>query len=119
MKMNKINMQYAINNWQRAISKGQLAKEKRKFAYCLLLIAYCFSTNAQTLTLDSVLNRIERNHLSERPFMLIGPNTLANKNVLIVDDVITTGATMEAAASYLWSASNPKSISIVAAAYTI
>lgn len=64
-------------------------------------------------------NRIERNHLSERPFMLIGPNTLANKNVLIVDDVITTGATMEAAASYLWSAAQPKSISIVAAAYTI
>ena len=64
-------------------------------------------------------NRIERNHLSEQPFMLVGPNTLANKNVLIVDDVITTGATMEAAAIYLWSAAQPKSISIVAAAYTI
>ncbi len=62
MKKNKINKQLSISNWQRAIGKGQLAKEKRKFAYCLLLIAYCFSTTAQTLTLDSVLNRIENNH---------------------------------------------------------
>ena len=64
-------------------------------------------------------NRIERNHLSERPFMLVNPNALTHKNILIVDDVITTGATMEAAAIYLWSEAQPKSISIVAAAYTI
>ena len=64
-------------------------------------------------------NRIERNHLSEQPFHLLNPETLAQKNILIVDDVITTGATMEAAATYLWNGARPKSISIVAAAYTI
>ena len=64
-------------------------------------------------------NRIERNHLGEQPFKLIDPSLLLDKNILIVDDVITTGATMEAAAIYLWSAAQPKSISIVAAAYTI
>jgi len=38
---------------------------KWEIAYYLLSIIYClstFSSNAQTLTLDSVLNRIERNH---------------------------------------------------------
>ena len=64
-------------------------------------------------------NRIERNHLGEQPFNLIDPSLLLDKNILIVDDVITTGATMEAAAIYLWSEAKPKSISIVAAAYTI
>jgi len=64
-------------------------------------------------------NRIERNHASEQPFALLNPATLAQKNILIVDDVITTGATMEAAAIYLWKEAQPKSISLVAAAYTI
>jgi ComF family protein len=64
-------------------------------------------------------NRIERNHASEQPFALLNPATLAQKNILIVDDVITTGATMEAAAIYLWKEAQPQSISLVAAAYTI
>ena len=72
------------------------------------------SSKSQTLQ-----NRIERNNLSEQPFKLIAPSLLKNKNVLIVDDVITTGATMEAAAIYLWKGAQPQSISIVAAAYTI
>ena len=72
------------------------------------------SSKSQTLQ-----NRIERNNLSEQPFKLIAPSLLKNKNVLIVDDVITTGATMEAAAIYLWKEAQPQSISIVAAAYTI
>lgn len=46
---------------------GKLKMENGKWeiAYYLLSIIYClstFSSNAQTLTLDSVLNRIERNH---------------------------------------------------------
>ncbi len=64
-------------------------------------------------------NRIERNHLRAQPFRLVDPTALANKNILIVDDVITTGATMEAAASYLGKEAQPRSISLVAAAYTI
>ena len=64
-------------------------------------------------------NRIERNNLYEQPFTLLKPETLAQKNILIVDDVITTGATMELAARYLWKEAKPQSISLVASAYTI
>ena len=68
MKTNKINMQLAIDKRQRAISHKQLAKgnwQFKKVVNFILLIAFCIlqiSTTAQTLTLDSVLNRIERNH---------------------------------------------------------
>ena len=54
MKMNKINKQLAIDNWQ-----------LKKVATFILLIAFCIlliDSHAQTLTLDSVLNRIEKNH---------------------------------------------------------
>ena len=89
-------------------------QEKLPHIPILTVLAKQKSSKSQTSQ-----NRIQRNHLSEQPFMLVGPNALINKNILIVDDVITTGATMEAAAIYLWKEAQPQSISLVAAAYTI
>ena len=64
-------------------------------------------------------NRIERNDLKEA-FLNIADNVdLVQKNILLVDDVITTGATLEAASLYLWKVAQPRSISLLAAAYTI
>jgi ComF family protein len=40
--------------------------------------------------------RIERWQNMEGKFLLVLPDTIANKHVLLVDDVITTGATLEA-----------------------
>lgn len=64
-------------------------------------------------------NRIERNDLKEAFFSIADKVDLVQKNILLVDDVITTGATLEAASLYLWKEAQPRSISLLAAAYTI
>lgn len=64
-------------------------------------------------------NRIERNDLKEAFFSIADNVDLVQKNILLVDDVITTGATLEAASLFLWKVARPRSISLLAAAYTI
>jgi predicted amidophosphoribosyltransferase len=51
-------------------------------------------------------------------FILNQPNSIEGKNILMVDDVLTTGATLEAAIETLMTGS-PASISIAVAAYTL
>ena len=51
-------------------------------------------------------------------FFLNHPNRIEGKNILLVDDVLTTGATLEAAIATLM-AGSPASVSIAVAAYTL
>jgi ComF family protein len=51
-------------------------------------------------------------------FILNHPKSIEGKNILLVDDVLTTGATLEAAIASLMTGS-PASISIAVAAYTL
>ncbi len=64
-------------------------------------------------------DRIQRTQLSPQSYSIIDPVQIAEKNVLVVDDVITTGATIESVCNYLLSEARPHSLSVVAAAYTI
>ncbi len=64
-------------------------------------------------------DRIERTQLSAQSYSIIDPIQIAEKNVLVVDDVITTGATIESICKYILSEARPHSLSVVAAAYTI
>lgn len=51
-------------------------------------------------------------------FFLQKPTSIEGKHILLVDDVLTTGATLEAAVAYLMTGS-PASVSIAVAAYTL
>jgi ComF family protein len=51
-------------------------------------------------------------------FVLNHPNSIKGKHILLVDDVLTTGATLEAAVASLL-AGSPASVSIAVAAYTL
>lgn len=63
-------------------------------------------------------NRIERWANMEGKFELIKPAALAGKHILLVDDVITTGATLEACGQEILKAAGTK-ISIATLAYTV
>jgi predicted amidophosphoribosyltransferase len=51
-------------------------------------------------------------------FFLQKPTSIEGKHILLIDDVLTTGATLEAAVASLM-AGSPASVSIAVAAYTL
>jgi predicted amidophosphoribosyltransferase len=52
--------------------------------------------------------RIERWQNMEGKFILLKPNAISDKYVMLVDDVVTTGATLEACGAELLKAGNIK-----------
>ena len=72
-----------------------------------------FESNSQTHK-----DRVNRMEAIGQSFILEDPNQLIDKHVLIVDDVLTTGATIEAAAQLLQTVAFKK-LSVFTAAYTI
>jgi ComF family protein len=70
-------------------------------------------TNTQTRK-----DRIERGQNTDHLFGLKNPDQIREKRLLLVDDIITTGATAESAGRCLLQA-NPASIQFAAAAYTL
>ena len=63
-------------------------------------------------------DRLQRGDSSSIEFILTRPESLFDMNLLVVDDVVTTGATMEALGNCLLMA-QPASIGFAAAAYTL
>lgn len=63
-------------------------------------------------------DRVQRGIHLDNVFKLTHFDVLHNKDIIIIDDVLTTGATIEAAYHCLLKA-NPKSINMVTAAYTL
>lgn len=63
-------------------------------------------------------NRIQRWQNMEGRFELQDSNIIENKHILLVDDVITTGATLEACGHALLKAENTR-VSILTLAYTV
>lgn len=73
-------------------------------------IAWDVIVRTQYTETQTKKGRIERWQNMEGKFELIKPGKIRNKNVLLVDDVITTGATLEACANELLQAGPKLSI---------
>lgn len=65
-------------------------------------------TRPQHTETQTKKGRIERWRNIEGKFQLINPSAIQNKHVLLIDDVVTTGATLEACADELLKADNVK-----------
>jgi ComF family protein len=85
------------------------------FPLPILLTVLCKNKKTNTQTHK---DRIERGHIGNQVFRLKNSFQIRDKNLLLVDDIITTGATAEAAGRCLLMA-NPASVCFAAAAYTL
>ena len=72
-----------------------------------------YGEHTQTQTKKTRLERIQN---VKNAFKVSNPEKIENKHILLVDDVITTGATLEVCASTLLSVKNVR-VSLVSLAY--
>ena len=105
------------------------AKEKRRGYNQATILCQGISEVMKIPVLDKVITRsqftetqtkkgrIERWKNMEGKFVLMEPNAIANKHLLLVDDVVTTGATLEACGLELLKIENV-SLSIATLCYT-
>jgi ComF family protein len=104
------------------------AKEKRRGYNQATILCEGMAESLQAPVLNEVVirsqhtdtqtkkGRIERWQNMEGKFILAKPEAIGNKNVLLVDDVVTTGATLEACGAALLKAENVR-LSIAALCY--
>lgn len=98
-------------NQSTCIAKG-IAEVLQKPVYTNVIVRNKF-TETQTQK-----NRVQRWENMNDAFSIVEPAILKQRNILLVDDVITTGATLEACANALLSVP-VASVQIATAAYTI
>jgi ComF family protein len=96
------------------------AKEKRRGYNQATILCNGISEGMKIPVLDKVIirphhtetqtkkGRVERWKNMEGKFVLINPGIIKNKHVLLVDDVVTTGATLEACGNELLKAENTR-----------
>lgn len=101
-------------NWRGFNQSEELAKIlSRKFF--IPLNQDCLIRQKNTANQAEIKNPEERKNNLENAFALKNQKTIENKNIVILDDVFTSGATMEAAAAALKSGGAKKIIGLVIA----
>lgn len=101
-----------IRGYNQVTTFGESLAKKLAVPYCENILIRVSSTKTQTKKL-----RLERWKNVEELFHVQNNFTLENKHILLIDDVITTGATLEACYDALKKTKNLK-ISIACMAYT-
>ncbi len=94
------------------------AKEKRRGYNQATILCKGMAENIQAPVLEDVIirpqhtetqtkkGRVERWKNMEGKFVLVKPDAICNKHLLLIDDVVTTGATLEACGNELLKAGN-------------
>jgi len=92
---------------------GKCLSNKLKVPFLENILVRISGSKTQTLK-----NRLDRSKNLNEKFELMDKTILKNKHILLIDDIITTGATLEACCIQLYDAKNIK-ISVATMAYTL
>lgn len=101
---------------ERGYNQAQLFAQGLSSALSISCNTVCLSKKTGTAT-QTKRGRFSRWQNMEETFFVTAPTLLYDKHVLLVDDVITTGATLEACATEILKIPNTK-VSIATIAYT-
>lgn len=103
--------------YRRGYNQSQLICEGIATVWNKPLLSHALARTKFTDT-QTHQSRLSRWQNMENVFAINDPLSLQNKHILLIDDVITTGATLEACGAALLKAGNVR-ISVGAVAYTI
>jgi len=106
---------HPVKERQRGFNQSELIAETVSEKLNLPLVKNCLLKNKNTLPQMELDSREKREKNIVGSFSIKNPNLIVKKNILLIDDIVTSGSTLREAAKILKSAGAKKIIAITAA----